>query len=121
MELDDSEGVPLEEYLTKIPRCIIQARSFSCPKCPHNGTEAPWPPLAKVRRELTQSGGGLSERESAENELVCWYTKQNYKQQILGYPVHIPKRRDGGGKDTKNMECAVDLLSYQAFKEGTTI
>ena len=117
MELDDAEGVPLEQYLTKIPSCIIQARTFRCPKCAHNGTESPWPPLSKPCRELSQSGG-FSEKLAAENELVCWYTKQSYKQQILGFPVHIPTRRDGTGKDVKNMECAVDLLSYQAFKEG---
>lgn len=137
MEIDEVEGVPLEEYvylfifnssldnhispfalryLTKIPRCIIQARTFRCPKCPHNGSSAPWPPLPKPRNELTQSGG-FSEMEATANELVCWYTKRSYKQQLLGYPVHIPTRRDGG-KDMKNMECAVDLLSHQAWTEG---
>lgn len=48
-------------------------------------------------------------------ELICFYTKKGFEEDVLGFGVHIQRYDDG---NIKSISCPLDLMSYSAWNQG---
>lgn len=110
---------PLEDILVAIPAASRASRAFACPKCPHRAPDALWPPLPvhdheelqeQERQRLTQS----TDEENEEAPLVCFHSRQTWRQDVLGFGLTVQFRSNR----VDDVTMLMDYVGWTSFTGG---
>jgi ubiquitin-protein ligase len=101
--------VKKKEWLSGVKWSVEQSINFKDSTVGHYPPKKPWPPL----NILDEKYFILSEEERINSELQCYYTKQTYLEDALGYGVTLTKNLRTG--ELKSIFANLDFVSLRAF------
>lgn len=104
-----------KEWLSAVQFSVDQSRSFNCTSCTHRAPRAIWPPFADAKEldKVSKDLAALKAVDLVRNELVCFYTRQTFQEDVLGVGVTFSKNVRTG--EIKSIQSPLDLVSLRAF------
>lgn len=100
-----------KEWLSGVTWSVEQSKSYTDKSVGHFPPRSPWPPLPE-EKDLTASAQ-LNTDQIIKDELSCFYTRQSFEEDCLGYGVSYSKNLRTG--EIKSIQSPLDLLSLRAY------
>jgi NLR family CARD domain-containing protein 3 len=99
-----------KEWESGVLWSVEQSLNYQDKTVKHHPPRKPWPPLPETEEIKVVS---LNETEIAKNELVCFYTRQNFEEDCIGVGISYSKNLRTG--EIKSIQSSLDLISLRAF------
>jgi len=97
-----------KEWLSAVTWSVEQSRNYSDKTVGHFPPRKPWPPVSD---EVAQPP--KTREEKLREELVCFYTRQTFEEDTLGYGISFTKNLRTG--EISQLKAQLDYISLRAF------
>jgi Ran GTPase-activating protein (RanGAP) involved in mRNA processing and transport/uncharacterized tellurite resistance protein B-like protein len=100
-----------KEWLSGVKWSVEQSRSYKDQSVSHFPPRSPWPPLHDEK--MTTKSLSMDMEKMIKDELICFYTRQTFEEDCLGYGISYAKNLRTG--ELKAIKSLLSFLSLRAF------
>lgn len=100
-----------KEWLSGVTWSVEQSKTYSDKSVGHFPPRSPWPPLPEEKDLSATSQMKLE--QLIKDELSCFYTRQSFEEDCLGYGISYSKNLRTG--EIKSIQSPLDLVSLRAY------
>ena len=109
-----------KNWQTSVTWAVDKSLAYKLPKLGHYPPAKPWPPfLEDAVKDDKDKDAKKSQKikstfaESVQSELQCYYSKQSFTEDCLGFGVKFSKNLRTG--KIKSINCALDFIGLKTF------